>query len=108
MAAFWWSPVKMDCTTRSRALRGTRGWRLTRPSLPGKAVVIGWSSAATVELQRSLSAALVLLQIRERVREMRLVKERRQEQNRGSVAMRNLGFHGIPRSSPERSGRAPI
>jgi hypothetical protein len=77
MAAFRWSLMKMDCTMRSGALRRTRGWRLTRPSLPGKAAVIGWSSAAAVELWRSLPAALVLLQIRERVRETRLVKERK-------------------------------
>jgi hypothetical protein len=68
--------MKMDWTTRSGALRRTRGWRLTRPSLPGKATVIGWSSATVVELRRSLPDALVLLQIRERVRETQLVKER--------------------------------
>jgi hypothetical protein len=69
MAVFRWSPVKMDCTMRSGVLRRTRGWRLTRPSLPGKAAVIGWSSATAVELRRSLPDALVLLQIRERVTE---------------------------------------
>jgi hypothetical protein len=41
------------------------------------AAVLGWSSAASVELRRSLPAALVLLQIIERVREMRLDKKRR-------------------------------
>jgi hypothetical protein len=39
--------------------------------------VLGWSSAASVELWQSLPAALVLLQIRERVRETRLDKGRK-------------------------------
>jgi hypothetical protein len=46
----------------------------------------------------------VLLQIRERVREMRLDEKGRTGGIRGSVVMGNLGFHGIPRSSPARSG----
>jgi hypothetical protein len=58
---------------------------------------LGWSGAASVEHRRRIPVALVLLQIREKVREMRLGKARRTEVLEGRGGDGKPRVDGIPK-----------
>jgi hypothetical protein len=81
------SPVMARWSTRSGAMRRSRWWGRRRSWLPVTVPALGRSGAASVELRRRIPVALVLLRIREKVREMRLGKARRTEALEGLAAL---------------------